>query len=156
LPDDLTKEPFATRRTIYGFIDRQNLPGMFRTFDFPNPDVSSSQRFATTVPQQALFMMNSAFTQEQARKLMLRAEIRSAASDSEKIRAMYRVLLQRPPESAELKLAQAFVKRPELASESRPIVSAGWQYGYGSFSTDSNRVKDFHVMSVRKDGRVTP
>jgi len=34
---DLTKEPFPRRRTIYGFIDRQNLPGMFRTFDFPIP-----------------------------------------------------------------------------------------------------------------------
>ncbi|MBL9203420.1 MAG: PSD1 domain-containing protein, partial [Opitutaceae bacterium] len=72
LSDDLVKEPFPVRRTIYGFIDRQNLPGVFRTFDFPNPDVSSAQRFATTVPQQALFMLNSPFVQEQARALMRR------------------------------------------------------------------------------------
>ena len=28
----------AAARTLYGFIDRQNLPGMFRTFDFASPD----------------------------------------------------------------------------------------------------------------------
>lgn len=72
LSDDLTKQPFTTRRTVYGFIDRQNLPGMFRTFDLPNPDVSAAQRLATTVPQQALFMLNSPFAQEQARRLARR------------------------------------------------------------------------------------
>src|SRR5438445_6753774 len=34
-PVELTSRPFSPRRTIYGFIDRQNLPGLFRTFDFP-------------------------------------------------------------------------------------------------------------------------
>ena len=95
LPDDLTKAPFSARRTLYGFIDRQNLPGMFRTFDFPSPDTSSAQRFATTVPQQALFMMNSPFAQEQARQLVRRAEIAAATAGPEKIRALYRVLYQR-------------------------------------------------------------
>ncbi|MGB7158868.1 MAG: PSD1 and planctomycete cytochrome C domain-containing protein, partial [Tepidisphaeraceae bacterium] len=55
----------ATRRTVYGFIDRQNLPGMFRTFDFASPDATVSQRFNTSVPQQALFMMNSPFVLQQ-------------------------------------------------------------------------------------------
>ena len=54
------------RRTVYGFIDRQNLPGLFRTFDFASPDAHSPQRFTTTVPQQALFLMNSPFVVEQA------------------------------------------------------------------------------------------
>src|SRR5207237_2518154 len=38
IPVDLQSEPFSSRRTIYGLIDRQNLPGVFRTFDFANPD----------------------------------------------------------------------------------------------------------------------
>ena len=38
---ELGQEPFSRRRTIYGFIDRQNLPGMFRTFDFASPDTHS-------------------------------------------------------------------------------------------------------------------
>ncbi len=33
----------AVRRTVYGRIDRLNLPGLYRTFDFPNPDSTSPQ-----------------------------------------------------------------------------------------------------------------
>src|SRR5690606_17865208 len=47
---DIASESPTPRRTIYGHIDRQNLPGIFRTFDFANPDASSAQRFYTTVP----------------------------------------------------------------------------------------------------------
>ena len=156
LPDDLTKEPFPTRRTVYGFIDRQNLPGMFRTFDFPNPDVSSAQRFTTTVPQQALFMMNSAFTQEQARQLMQRPEILRAADDRDRVNALYRVALQRAPEPDELELAQAFLQRPAAPAEPRPASAAGWKYGFGHYDPDTNRVRDFQVMTRRGDGRVIP
>src|SRR5207253_1354490 len=38
LPVEITTEPFSTRRTLYALIDRQNLPALFRTFDFANPD----------------------------------------------------------------------------------------------------------------------
>ncbi|WP_414662327.1 PSD1 and planctomycete cytochrome C domain-containing protein [Horticoccus sp. 23ND18S-11] len=153
LPDDLTKEPFAKRRTVYGFIDRQNLPGMFRTFDFPNPDVSSSQRFATTVPQQALFMMNSPFAQEQARQLVRRAEFKATAADADKIRSLYRVLFQRAPERAELKLAQDFIRRPAGPTEMKPGVVPGWHYGYGAFDARANRVRGFKPLTHRKDAR---
>ena len=65
----ITEPAFATRRTIYGFIDRQNLDGVYRTFDFAAPDATSPRRFVTTVPQQALFLMNSPFLHQQARRL---------------------------------------------------------------------------------------
>jgi hypothetical protein len=116
LSDDLTKQPFTTRRTVYGFIDRQNLPGMFRTFDYPNPDVSASQRLATTVPQQALFMLNSPFVQEQARRLARRPIIAAAESDEARIRALYRIIHQRAPEREEAEAARRFLQRPEEAA----------------------------------------
>ena len=62
----LNAPPFPPRRTVYGFIDRQNLDGVYRTFDFAVPDATNPKRFVTTVPQQALFLMNSPFIQEQA------------------------------------------------------------------------------------------
>ena len=65
----ITEPPFSARRTIYGFIDRQNLDGLYRAFDFAVPDATSPRRFVTTVPQQALFLMNSPFLHEQARRL---------------------------------------------------------------------------------------
>jgi hypothetical protein len=109
LPVDIIGEPFAKRRAVYGLIERQNLPGMFRTFDFANPDVSNQGRFTTTVPQQALFMMNSPFILEQARALVQRDEIKSAETSTEKIREMYRLVVQRPPEKDEVRLAKEFI-----------------------------------------------
>lgn len=55
----MINRPFSRRRTVYAYIDRQNLEGLFRAFDFASPDSHVPLRFATTVPQQALFMMNS-------------------------------------------------------------------------------------------------
>jgi len=109
VPVDIVTEPFSTRRTVYGLIDRQNLPGMFRTFDFANPDVSNQGRFHTTVPQQALFMLNSPFVIEQARALVQREEIKRAETSSKKVQAMYQLVIQRPPDRDETHLAEEFL-----------------------------------------------
>jgi hypothetical protein len=112
VPVEIVTEPFATRRTVYGLIDRQNLPGMFRTFDFANPDVSSQGRFHTTVPQQALFMLNSPFVIEQARALVQRDEIKRAQAPAKKIQNLYQLVVQRPPERDEIRLAEEFLAAP--------------------------------------------
>jgi hypothetical protein len=108
-PIDLMKTPFSTRRTVYGFIDRQDLPGLFRVFDIASPDVSTGLRAQTTVPQQALFEMNSPFVIEQARHLASRPEINSASQPSEKIAALYRLIFARPPQPDEITLGQQFL-----------------------------------------------
>ncbi len=61
---DITGMPFPKRRTLYARIERQNLPGLFRAFDFASPDNHSPQRFTTTVPQQALYLLNGPFVAE--------------------------------------------------------------------------------------------
>jgi len=66
---EIANDPLNRRRTVYGLVDRQNLPGMFRSFDFPVPDQCSERRAHTAVPQQTLFGMNSPFVMEQARAL---------------------------------------------------------------------------------------
>lgn len=118
IPDDLTREPFTRRRTVYGFIDRQNLPGMFRTFDFASPDTSSAQRLSTTVPQQALFMMNSSFVMELSRALVKRPEVSQARSPQAVVEALYRLILQREPDAEERALGVAYlVSEPDPSSE---------------------------------------
>jgi hypothetical protein len=109
LPVDLETEPFSTRRTIYGLIERQNLPDVFRTFDFANPDTSSQRRFHTTVPQQALFLMNSPFVIQQAKCLAQRSEINCATTAPQRIQALYRLVLDRPATGAEIQLGQRFL-----------------------------------------------
>jgi hypothetical protein len=60
-PFDLVGAFGTPRRTIYGHIDRQNLPAFFRTFDFANPDYHVPKRNQTTTPQQSLWMLNHPF-----------------------------------------------------------------------------------------------
>jgi hypothetical protein len=98
---ELTKTPFARRRTIYGQIDRQDLPNLFRVFDIASPDQSSPRRPRTTVPQQALFLMNSPFVVEQAEAIAALPNIASATTDDERLIALYRHLLNREPDTAE-------------------------------------------------------
>ena len=143
-PVDLTTEPFTSRRTIYGFVERQNLPGLFRTFDFASPDTTSPQRFATTVPQQALFLMNSPFVVQQAGKLIARPEVNRAASVDEKLERLHRICFQRAPEKEELSLAKRFI---EAQSTNQPAVEApAWQYGWGEFDGKAKRTKSFKAL----------
>jgi hypothetical protein len=58
--------------------------------------------------------MNSPFVIEQAKHVAQRNEIAKAASDEEKIQALYRLILERPAQSSEIELGQKF-----LAAQSR-------------------------------------
>ncbi|HEY7426446.1 MAG TPA: DUF1553 domain-containing protein [Gemmataceae bacterium] len=106
---ELTTAPFSTRRSIYGFIDRQNLPGLFRTFDFASPDTSTPQRYTTTVPQQALFLMNSPFVVEQARYFVKRADVAAQTKDEMKINRMYQLAYGRAAEADERALGLRYL-----------------------------------------------
>src|SRR5437879_1471808 len=112
---DITASPLVSRRTIYGFVDRQNLPGMFRTFDFASPDTHSPQRYHTTVPQQALFLLNSPFVREQARALLQRPELSEDVEPTARIGALYRLVYGRVPTPDEVALALGFVSEQGVA-----------------------------------------
>jgi hypothetical protein len=108
-PVDLTKEPYSTRRTIYGFVDRSDVADVLINFDFAPPDLPSGRRHETTVPQQALFLMNSPLVVEQAKKLVTLPEFNSCQEDSERIKFLYERIYQRPPRPEEIQLGLEFV-----------------------------------------------
>jgi Protein of unknown function (DUF1553) len=110
---EIIAPPFPPRRSVYGFIDRQNLPGVLRTFDFASPDTSTPQRYATTVPQQALYLMNSPFLVEKARYLVRRPDLASLARPEQRIDRLYRLLYGRAAEPEEVALGVRFVKAAE-------------------------------------------
>lgn len=122
---DITTQPFARRRTLYGFIERQNLPGIFRTFDFASPDASTAQRFTTTVPQQALFLMNSPFVVEQARHFAARTQ--DLAGPDERVAALYRLGYGRKPEASEVALGLRFVEEAANAEGKRQAGLSAWE-----------------------------
>ena len=105
---EMFTSPFSNKRALYAFIDRQNLPGVLRTFDFALPDTHSPQRFITSVPQQALYLLNSPFVQEQAAKFTLR--FTNTDDHFEKVQAMYRVALQRSPTKEEVTSSLGFLE----------------------------------------------
>jgi hypothetical protein len=107
--DVIESQTSPFRRTVYAMIDRGTLPEMFNTFDFANPDMSTGERVLTTVPQQALFLMNSPFVVEQVKNLLARDDFPKDAIDEEKVRFIFRAVFQRPPSAKELELARDFL-----------------------------------------------
>jgi hypothetical protein len=107
-PVNLTDEPYSYRRSVYGYIDRGNLPELMQHFDFSDPDMPNSKRSTTVVPQQALFLMNSSMAVDVARKLAARPEITKSFDNDEKVRWLYRILFQRLPRPDELAMAREF------------------------------------------------
>jgi hypothetical protein len=105
---DLFKAPFTARRSVYGLLDRTSFPGTMRAFDVASPDTHSPQRFQTTTPQQALFLMNSPFVTELAKGLASRAEVVNAKTAAEKVKVLYRLALSRNPTKTEADLALEF------------------------------------------------
>ena len=141
------------RRSLYGFVDRQNLPGILRAFDFASPDSTSAARFQTTVPQQALFFLNSESGTDLARQLSRQPEIAAASSDAERIGLLYRRLFQRSPTPEEVRLGLDFVadaaSRPLEAPE--PMAAAMWSYGWGQVDEATQRVRTFNRFAVYRD-----
>ena len=122
------------RRTLYGSVSRFQLDDYLQTFDFPDPNLSAERRYATNVPQQSLFFMNSPFARRQAERLVRRlakeAGGKEAAADGEggdegvtdgddeipahfpdpaMIRAAYPLLYGRDVSEAELEAGLAFL-----------------------------------------------
>ena len=111
-PVDVATNPAADCRTVYGLVDRQSVPAMFRAFDFASPDVSNERRPRTIVPQQALFSLNSAMVREQAKALAARPEMAAASTPEEKVKALYRIVYSREPTDAESLICVAFTQQP--------------------------------------------
>jgi hypothetical protein len=134
----------STRRTVYGYVDRQNLPDLFRAFDFASPDSSSPRRFYTTVPQQALFLMNNPFVIEQARSLVSRPEFKSESTDQQRLRLLYRLTFQRDPSREEMEWARDFIRTP--ATKFEVAGATNWLFGYGAFDEAASHVKAFQAL----------
>jgi hypothetical protein len=108
-PVELNTEPYATRRTIYGRVDRADVADVLINFDFANPDLPSGRRHETTVPQQALFLMNSPLVIEQAKKLVALADFNKCLDNEARIEFLYQRVYQRPARPDEVKLGLEFL-----------------------------------------------
>ena len=147
-PFDLEKNFSEPRRTLYGTIDRQNLPAFFRTFDFANPDYHVPKRNQTTTPQQALWMMNHPFGRAQADALA--AKVAALPTSEAKVKALYVAVLGRDPNKQEVSLAVGYLNEAELAP-----APAVWTNGYGGWNAKTRTVA-FTEMKVLLKDRLAP
>ncbi len=134
---DILTEPFTGRRTVYGFIDRQNLPGLFRTFDFASPDNTAARRFETTVPQQALYMMNSPFVAAQSHRMIQELHAQPDKDPGHWITSLHRRILQREPSAEEL---DAHLRSVEAFHREPRQTATRWQNGSGHYDEAAKSV----------------
>jgi mono/diheme cytochrome c family protein len=119
---NVTDEPFIPRRAVYAYIDRAAMPDLLMQFDMANPDQPNTKRTSTIVPQQALFLMNSAFAASVVQNIVKRPEVVNAVAvekNTDKgITAVFRIVLQRTPSPLERKLAMDFLINENRKQES--------------------------------------
>ena len=142
----IVEPPFSLRRTVYSQIERQNLPGMFRTFDFAGPDTHSPKRYFTPQPQQALFFMNSPFVIEQERAMAARPELASGVPNEERVRSLYALTQQRVPDAEEVAMGLAFLARSATSGPPDPPRAPDWLYGYGRVDEAAGAVASFTAL----------
>ncbi|HEX4950095.1 MAG TPA: DUF1553 domain-containing protein, partial [Blastocatellia bacterium] len=108
----LTKEEPATwRRSIYSYWKRGLKYPLFEVYDQPDPNVTCERRNTTTVPTQALTLLNNEFVLRQARHLAERVR-RAAGNDAaQQIQTLYQIALSRAPERKELEQLQTFLQQ---------------------------------------------
>ena len=138
----------SKRRSLYGLVDRQYLPPLFRVFDFANPDLHIPQRFETTVSQQALFFLNHPFVAARAKALVARADFAALKSPEEKVRFLHRALYQREPTSAQTAAAVRFVTDAEANQPQapKPPPENQWRYGFGEYDETARKLKSFALL----------
>ena len=97
------------RRSVYTPIFRNRLLEIFESFDFANPNVSLGRRNVTTVPTQALYLMNSPFVMDQSREAARELLATSGLTDNQRLTLAYRTTLGRLPTIREREIATRVV-----------------------------------------------
>lgn len=101
--------PTERHRTIFRPIMHETVPADLTVFDFPEPEMVTGRRSVTTVPTQALFLMNSPLIVEHARHTARR--VTDLGKDTPaRIDSAYQLILARPPSDGERADAMAFLK----------------------------------------------
>ncbi|MCB9940060.1 MAG: DUF1553 domain-containing protein [Planctomycetaceae bacterium] len=99
----------STRRSVYLPVFRNELPQIFATFDFADPNTQIGSRSSSTTAPQALLLMNHPMVMKQsqaaAEKLLSQEEL----SASQRIHIAYEQVLGRLPNEREAELAARFV-----------------------------------------------
>ncbi len=93
------------RRSIYVYRKRGMAFPMFEVFDTPDPNFSAGRRTVSTVPTQALTLMNNDFVLKQAQIFADRVKKEAGDDPVKQIQLAFRIALTRSPDDSELAMA---------------------------------------------------
>ncbi|MFN3326533.1 MAG: PSD1 and planctomycete cytochrome C domain-containing protein [Bryobacteraceae bacterium] len=104
------------RRSIYIQVRRNFLTPFFLAFDYPLPISTIGARSSSTVPSQALLLLNNEFIAQQARQWAART-IAARKDPQERIEFMYRAAFSRAPDARETEELLRFIRAASKPDE---------------------------------------
>lgn len=110
----------STRRSVYLPVIRSAVYDVFQTFDFPDPSVPNGKRPTTTIPTQALMLLNSAIVDRSA-EAFSKSLLKRGGDDAARIQAAYRQALGRAAATAEIERVLAYLKKSGDATEAKRL-----------------------------------
>ena len=114
---------FDTRkRSVYVPAFRNSMLDLFEVFDMANPNMVTGHRNTSTLPTQALFLMNSPWVMEQASS-MAKLVCQKCDNENDRLELVFLRLLGRPPSNSEKKLAMEYLESLRDQDE-----KSRWQY----------------------------
>ena len=119
-----TKEgPEVWRRSVYIYRKRGLPMPLLDVFDLPNQNISCGARNVTTVPTQALALMNNDFVLGQAGLFAQRIEEAAPGDRAKQVERAYAIALSRAPTAEEKRLGEEFLKSHGLADFADVLVN---------------------------------
>jgi hypothetical protein len=107
--------PEVWRRSVYVYRKRGLPLPFFEVFDLPDQNISCGRRNVSTVPTQALTLLNNEWVLNQARRLADRIATEAPSGPQAQIERAYRLALSRPPSGEESRIGIEFLAGRTLA-----------------------------------------
>ena len=98
----------SNKRSVYLPIVRNAVPESLRVFDFAEPSIIVGDRKITTVPTQALYLMNSSFVIEKSRSTAKKI-LAETNGGAETTKLAYQQILHRVPSPAEIERSAKYI-----------------------------------------------
>ena len=115
--------PAVWRRSVYVYMKR-NLPfPMMQAFDLPDLNVSYGARLISTVPTQALTLMNNEFVARQAKLFADRIKETAGPDPARQVDTAYRLALTRPATEKEVSLGVEMIKTLSLVDFTNVVLN---------------------------------
>jgi hypothetical protein len=115
--------PPVWRRSVYVYRKRILPLPLFEVFDLPDQNISCGRRNVSTVPTQALALLNDEFVLRQAKLFAGRLQEAAPNDPARQIELAYNIALSRSPDQQEKKLGLEFLKTRSLADYAHVILN---------------------------------